>query len=335
MRNLYLKEPFVVSNKNLELRDTVFSGSNLEISHSEIKFIDCKFIGFDGFIASFENSKCRFLNCSFEKNGAESSFVSLIFIENSRVIFESCNFKDNRAPLIEAQGSTVILKDVEMENNRGYAIYSSNSETKIERSNLSGNSSKEFNSNHIIMESSSGEFLKTTIDGCESGVGLYVRADSRLMLKGCVVKLNSGGIYLEDNSSAIIKNSSIEENACGNEQPIQLFIDSSSASLENTKITNGLCGIYCQKGSLLRLDKCTVENNQKGICTFEFSELYLKESFIKNNLESPQIYCEEGKLVLEKCHLEAKSGLLINLVKPISFKIKSSRLDNTRVKVDR
>ncbi len=335
MKNIYLQEPFVISNKNSEFTDTTFSGSNLEISHSEIKFIGCKFTGFYEFIASLENSKCMFLNCTFEQNGTENSFVSLIFIESSSVMFENCRFKNNRAPLIEVQGSTVILKEIKMENNRGYAIYSSNSEVKIEKSKLSNNGSKEFSSNHIIMESSRGEFLETTIEGCKSGVGIFARADTKSILNSCIIKSNSGGIYLEENSTITIKNSSFENNILENEQSIELFIDSSSANLENTTITKGSCGIYCQKGSLLRLNRCTVENNKKGICAFGFSELYLKESVIKDNLEPPQIYCEDGKLTLEECVLEAKNGLLIDLVKPISIHLKDSKLDEMKIRIDR
>lgn len=335
MKKLHLHEPFTISNKNSEFINTVFSGSNLEVLHSEIKFIGCKFTGFDDFIASFENSRCRFFNCSFEKNGYENSFVSLLLAENSSVIFENCKFKDNRAPLIEARGSIVILKEVEMKNNSGYVIYSTNGEIRVEKSKLLNNGSEEFSSNHLIMESSKGEFSDTTIEGCESGAGIFVRADSRLKLNRCVIKSNSGGIYLEDNSTAEFKNSSIEENTLGSENPIQLFLDSSSANLEQTNITNGLCGVYCQKGSFLNMNRCTIANNQKGICTFEFSELHLKESTIKNNLKPPQIYCEESKVTLEKCRLEAKSGLLVNIVKPISVRIENTTLDRARIKVDR
>ena len=335
MKNLYLKEPFVIYNKNLDLRDTVFRGSNIDVSHSKIKFTNCKFIGFDGFIASFENSSCTFLNCYFEKNGAESSFVSLLSLENSSITIENCVFIDNRAPLIETERSMVLIKDSRMENNCGYAIYSSNGKIRIERSQLLNNGSKEFSSNHIIMESSTGEFLETTIEGCESGVGLFVRADSRVNLNRCVIKSNSGGIYLEDNSTLELKNSSIEKNTVGDEEPIQIYLNSSSANLENTDIKEGFCGIYCQKASLLNINRCNIKNNKKGICAFEFSELHIKGSKIENNIVPPQIYCEECKIEMEKCSLETKKGLLIDIVKPISYNIESSNLDKTKIRIDR
>ncbi len=335
-RKFILNDILQIENDKTEFDRCYFTGEfSIELINSDATFKNCTFEKISIEAINIENSKCGLLGCKFSKNGSIDNFVSQIVSEHSNLYMNNCYFENNLSPVLEVRSSTLEMKNCRIENNSGYGFSSLNSVIKIENSTFFNNSSKEFESNQIILESSHGSIKNCKIEHCDSGSGIFIRADSDIEIKNCKIENNLGGIYIEDNSSVEIISCKITNNRDENDEFLQLFLDSSNAYIIQTTIEKGTCGVYSQKGGIINLNNCTISNNKKGICLFEYSILKLINSKIKDNEHTPQIYSEESKVFIEGCDIVSSSGNLIELIKPLDFDLKDSKIDISRIKLDR
>ncbi len=330
-----LKDGFCISSKKVEFKNCEFEGERgFEIIDSSVKFFNCTFSNFTIDILDCENSTCSFGECRFLKNGSHGSYISLLAFENSNISAKSCEFVDNFSPVLEVRESNVDIENSRFLNNNGFAVYSSNCNVNLKLCRFKNNSSFELETNQVTFESTIAKVFKTEIYGCKSGVAIFMRGASDVEIKNCEFRTNQGGIYVEDVSNLTITQSELLGNKDNDNEFLQVFLNESKAFLESTRIIGGNCGLYCQKGSSAMLKNCVVSGNSKGLCLFEFSDAVLENCEIKDNVEEPQIYCEESKLRLKNSKVLSKSGVLVELIKPVNFCLKDSEIDKDRVKFD-
>ncbi len=318
-----LSEILEIANESVEFINCNFTGDNgISLSHSTATFTNCKFEGITSNTLYLENSNCNLINCKVFENGEYGYFASQIFSENSHLTLTQCVIENNKAAAIEVQSGSLNLENCIIKNNMGYALSLSNSAFKIKNCTFRKNYSLDFETNQIILEYTSGNMVNSYIEDCASGFGVFMRADSNLILEKCTIKNNLGGVYLEENSKAKISLSNLDSNKDKSFKSVQVYINGSHAEISQTTIRNGDCGLYCQKGGMCSLSKCKVESNAKGICIFEYSSVTIEDTNILNNLEYPQIYAEESKLFITNSIVQPKNSIKCH--KMIDLRIKNS-----------
>jgi len=162
----------------------------------------------------------------------------------------------------------------------------------------------------ISIISESGNFSDTVIRAADVSQDVFSIWANGVSIKGFSISgSNSAGIHVFEFIECHIENNKLFNNSCG----IDLYMMSSSNTLENNEISNCLTGISIGGGMYNNLSNNSISNCSNGISLFDSSINVLENNKISKNIEGIYLTGESNgnNLAGNTVTLNEKSGLNI------------------------
>lgn len=163
---------------------------------------------------------------------------------------------------------------------------------------------------NISIVSESGNFSDTVVRAADVSQDVFSIWANDVSIKGFGISgSNSAGIHVFEFIECHIENNELFNNSCG----IDLYILSSSNTLENNEISNCLTGISIGGGMYNNLSNNSISNCSNGISLFDSSINVLENNTISKNIEGIYLTGESNGNTLagNTVTLNTKSGLNI------------------------
>ena len=266
---------------------------------SQCSFINCSFNKIPTTTITAENgSVCNMDSCLFHENGSDIELGAQIFSLDSNINVTNSKIENSiNSNGLEAKNSRVNLDKTEISNNAGCAITLDNSLFEIKQSIIESNGNPQYDFSQVLLNGSTGNIQDTSIKNGVNSNGLVLENESKVNITDSqIINHIKNGISVEMYSSLRIKNCKIINNGDEYEQTLQIWIDNSRITIENSIVKDGVCGIYGQKNSYIDMRFCKIIGNVGGICIFESSELNIRECLITKNSDKPPLWFEDSKI---------------------------------------
>lgn len=162
----------------------------------------------------------------------------------------------------------------------------------------------------ISIVSESGNFSDTVVRAADVSQDVFSIWANDVNIKGFGISdSNSAGIHVFEFIECHIENNKLFNNSCG----IDMYMMSSSNTLENNEISNCLAGISIGGGMYNNLSNNSISNCSNGISLFDSSVNVLENNKISKNIEGIYLTGESNGNTLagNTVTLNEKSGLHI------------------------
>ena len=245
-----------------DINNAIVDGFTIEGSYSAGIFLD--------------DANVSIVNCKLKENSNCGLYISYnsfsdihncLFVGNSgygincyssRLVITNSTFDGNNITpsAIHDSWSDIELTDCIVKNHANYSIHTYNTDIKIEDCCIKDNTL-------YIYCYDSNTFINHSIIERNNDIGLACVSYSTLNLTNSLIRFNgSCGIYLQDISSATIKNNWIHNNAGAYGYGIYLTGQSGQSLIRNNSIVyNPLYGIYSESATVPNISNCIFYGN--------------------------------------------------------------------------
>ncbi len=306
-----------------------FVRGSINACSGRFEFVDCRFFFMNGSSVSVEgNSWCFFDGCLFWGNGSWDVLSPQVLVSGSEVRVSKCIVINGANSLfLESEEGRVHIRDSMLCGNEagGVAFYSSTVE--LSNCRVVGNGREDGGFAQIYIEDSLARLERVHVRGGIGSDGIVAAKESRVELIGCEVLDHTGnGVVIERGSVVSMRGCSICCNGSEVEETLQVWIDSSKVSIQDSIVADGVCGIYVQKGGLLSVVDSVVRNNRGAICVFDSSEARIRGCSFVGNMGEQQVWLRGSKVWIEDSELVESDGVDVRAEEMVLIHVENVRV---------